>query len=219
MNMIKFKEAEAKFLAQYPGGFDNPEIVAIAKKHKMDKMCKMAQTSFAVEQFEYAESIVEAMNKIISQSSLISIFEKPKFRDAVKIMSTDEKEILAKSLYDLLHGDEEAGFTMMVRLLSEYQIAKWPIITVIPAYFRPFTEVFIKPTTTKGVINYFELEGLVYSPKPTYSFYRKYRDVINQMKKDVNISLQIGKCRILRISNDVAIVRNIKKGGKKYYDK
>jgi len=78
----------------------------------------------------------------------------------------------------------------MSDLLSEYRLAKWPLITVCPIYYRPSVEVFIKPTTVKGVIGYFELEGLKYSPNPTYGFYKAYREQINLMKKELDISLQ-----------------------------
>jgi hypothetical protein len=51
-------------------------------------------------------------------------------------------------------------------------------------------EVLVKPTTAKGVIEYFELEGLKYSSHPTFEFYRAYREQINQIKKEVDASLQ-----------------------------
>ena len=41
----------------------------------------------------------------------------------------------------------------------------------------------VKPTTAKRVIEYFELEGLKYSPKPNFAFYQAYRERINQMKE------------------------------------
>ena len=47
----------------------------------------------------------------------------------------------------------------------------------------------MKPTTTKGIISHFEIEGLEYNPTPTYAFYKKYRSLINKMKKEVDVSL------------------------------
>ena len=71
----------------------------------------------------------------------------------------------------------------MTELLAEAKLAKWPLLTAIPFYFRPDTEVFMKPTTVKGVIVAFELEGLRYSPTPSHAFYVTYRDRIMAMKK------------------------------------
>ncbi|MCX7772382.1 MAG: hypothetical protein N2376_04630, partial [Clostridia bacterium] len=126
----------------------------------------------------------------IGQSSLISVFEKPKFRELVQALNEIEKEHLALGLKEFLHGNQEFGFNMMLGVLKQYKLAKWPLLTVCPMYFRPGYEVFIKPTTTKGVISFFELEGPKYSPTPTYSFYTFYREKINQMKKEVDASFQ-----------------------------
>ncbi|MBP2636155.1 MAG: hypothetical protein H6Q72_2062 [Firmicutes bacterium] len=191
MNKAKLKEAEKNFLMRFPGGFSHPEMLALIKKHKVEKMKKMAQDSFAIGQFEYAHNIVEAMGKIVAQSSLISIFEKPKFRDFVKGLSDGEKEHLAHGLKEFLHGDQAFGFRMMTGLLSEYKLAKWPLLTIYSIYYRPNTEAFIKPTTVKGIIEYFELTGLKYNSTPTYEFYASFREQILQMKQEVHTALQV----------------------------
>ncbi|MGE5416124.1 MAG: hypothetical protein ACM3UZ_05055 [Acidobacteriota bacterium] len=190
MNKTKLKEAEARFLMLYPGGFANPEILEIAKKHKPGKMTKMAQDSFAIEQFESPGRIVESMSKIVGQSSMVSVFEKPKFRDLTRGLIDSEKERLSHGLKEFLHGDQAFGFALMAELLQEYKLARWPLLTVCGVYYRPEVEVFIKPTTTKNVIEYFGLTGLKYSPKPTFEFYRAYREQINEMKVHVDTSLQ-----------------------------
>ena len=50
-------------------------------------------------------------------------------------------------------------------------------------------EYFIKPTTTKNVIKYFEIKDLVYKPTPSFEFYDSYKKVLNEMKKNVHKSL------------------------------
>lgn len=191
MNKEKLKEAEEKFIMRFPGGFSNPEMLALVKKHKVEKMKKLAADSLGLERFESASNIIEAMGKIVSQSSLISIFEKPKFRDLVKAMSDSEKEHLAHGLKEFLHGDQAFGFDLMTRLLREYKLAKWPLLTVCPIYYRPNVEVFIKPTTVKGIIEYFELTSLQYNSKPTFAFYQAFREEIAEIKQEVHLSLQV----------------------------
>jgi hypothetical protein len=191
VNKAKLKEAEERFFMRYPGGFSNPEMLKIAKKHKVEKMKELAQDSFTIEQFASAGKIVDSMYKIISQSSLISIFEKPKFRDVVKVMSDNEKEHLTHGLKEFLHGDQAFGFGLITGLLHEYKLAKWPLVTVYSIYYRPSVEVFIKPTTAKGIIGYFELAGLKYNSNPTFEFYQAYREQIMQMKQEVDVSLQV----------------------------
>lgn len=190
MNRIKLKDAEARFLAEYPGGFSDPLMLEIAKKHKVEKMNKLAQESLAIENFESPNRIVESMSKIVSQSSLVSMFEKPRFRDLTQALNSDEKERLSLGLKEFLHGNQGFGFELMCDLLSEYKLAKWTLLTICPIYYRPELEVFIKPTTTKWIIQHFELEGLQYSPRPTFEFYRAYRDQINKMKAEAGPALQ-----------------------------
>lgn len=191
MNQTKLKEAEEKFIMRFPGGFSNPQMIELSKKHKVEKMKKTAQDSFMIEQFDFTDNIIESMGKIVSQSSLISVFEKPKFRDLMKVLSENEKKHLAHGLKEFLHGDQTFGFGLMTGLLQEYKLAKWPLLTVYPIYYRPSVEVFIKPTTAKGIIEYFELTGIKYNSKPTFEFYKAFREQILQMKQKVHSSLQV----------------------------
>lgn len=43
---------------------------------------------------------------------MVYLIEKPKFRDAVKAMLFEDKEMLAIGLKEFLHGDEERGFIL-----------------------------------------------------------------------------------------------------------
>ena len=189
MNQQKLKLAEARFMQRYPGGFSNPEIQAIIKKHRVVQMIALAQAEFAGNRFRNPESVAEAMVKIVSRSSLISIYEKPRFRDAVRTMAHSEKDILASGLEDFLHGKQQRGFEALTMTLAQWKLAKWSLLTVIPNYYRPDDEVLVKPTTAKGVIEYFELKDLTYSAKPSWDFYQRFRTTILKMKMSVDASL------------------------------
>ena len=182
MNIEKLKQAEAGFLDRYPGGFENPEMVAIAKKHKMDQMVAYTQESFQKENFRMPDLIVDRMVKVASRSSMVSVFEKPKFRDYAYALAPDRKRRLTDGLFSVCYGNEQQGFEAMVEVLVEGKLAKWTLMTVCQAYFRPNFEIFIKPTTAKGVIQTYELQNLQYKPKPSWAFYNQYRQAINQMK-------------------------------------
>jgi len=203
VNNLKLKESQERFFRRYPDGFSDDQMIAIAKRHKMEKMKKMAQDSFALEQFANPANIVASMSKIVSQSSLISVFEKPKFKEFVNSMSDQEKEQLAQGLKEFLYGDQEAGFELMAGLLGRYKLAKWPLLTVYGIYFQPDKEVFVKPTTAKRIIEHFELTGIQYSSTPTFAFYQAYREQIRQLKQRADISLQVDNaafCGFLMLS-------------------
>ncbi|MGE5463311.1 MAG: hypothetical protein ACM3PS_08145 [Syntrophothermus sp.] len=189
MNVKKLLQAEAAFFGRYPGGFDHPEMIAIRKHHKLDRMVQLAQESFTVQNFHHPDLIVDNMIRVITRSPLISMFEKPKFRDFARSLPPLERQDLARGLEELLHGDEQTGFEILLALLRPWKLAKWSLMTVCQAYYRPQVEVFVKPTTAKGIVQTFELEELQYKSSPSWDFYERYRAVINEMKTSVDPSL------------------------------
>lgn len=191
MNLEKLKQAEFWFLNRYPGGFLDPEMAAIGKKHKMEKMIALTQESFAKKNFRDTSDIIDNMIKIISRSSMVSVFEKPKFRDFANGLEPKQRNALVAGLKEQLHGDEQKGFEKILDILKIGKMAKWTLISICPVYFRPQNEVFVKPTTAKGIIAQFELESLLYRPQPYWEFYKEFRSVINDMKTRVDPSLSV----------------------------
>ncbi|MGB5325250.1 MAG: hypothetical protein WBN40_07500, partial [Pseudomonadales bacterium] len=76
-----------------------------------------------------------------------------------------------------------------VEMLATEKIAKWSLVSTIPAYYAPTIEVFVKPTTAKGVVAHFGIAGIGYRPRPCWDFYAGYRDWINSAKKKVDARL------------------------------
>jgi hypothetical protein len=188
MNLKRLKEAEAAFLKRYPGGFTHPEMIEVVKKHQPEKMRRLAAERFAKAKFSNTDELVEAMIKTTTQSSMVSVFEKPRFRDVVRTFSGAQKQVLAKGLKELLHGNQQKGFNTLVDVLDSHKLAKWTLITAIPSYYRPDEEVFVKPTTTKKIITNLELD-LEYNAHPSWEFYEPYREIINKLKKKVSKTL------------------------------
>lgn len=191
MNYDKLKALEVAFLQQYPEGFDTEELKKIEKKHKMEKMREYVEENFCNDCFDDTELFMERFTKLISRSSLVSVFEKAKFKDYAKSFSNAEKELLSKGVYEFLYGNQELGFSMQVEVLSTYNIAKWPILTVIGVYSRPESEVLVKPTTAKSILKYFEVKDFSYSPKVNFEFYKNYRKFINDLKTETNKVLHV----------------------------
>ena len=193
MNVERLSVAENDFLRSYPGGFLHPEMQAVAKKHKVNKMVEFTQASFAKSEFDDVRSVANAMIKVVSRSSMVSVFEKPKFRDCVNALPPQELAQLVESLRLQLHSrskkKREQGFNMMLDILRFYKLAKWTLMTVIPNYYFPQDEVFVKPTTAKGVIKTFEITNCVYKPQPTWDFYNLYKQEILAMKALVDQDL------------------------------
>ena len=189
MNRAKLTQLESYFLAQYPLGFADPEMAAVGKKHNVAKLVERAQEAFRKARFADSNAIIDSMIDIVGKSSMVSMFEKPKYRDALRAMSPNEKVRIADALRKQLHGNKEKGFNEMLDCLSDYKLAKWSLISIIPFYFNPQESVFVKPTTAKKIIAFLEIEGLVYKPRPSWEFYQEFAQNIEMVKREVSPSL------------------------------
>ena len=181
MNKKVLKTAEQNFLTMYPGGFLHPEMVAVGKKHKMDQLTAFAMEAFAKENFAKPKLVLESAQKLVSRSTLVSMFEKPKFRTFCEELPNKERKALVEGWFELLHGKEKTGFEAALEILGNHKLAKWPLATVVQSYYRPTKEVFIKPTTAKLIVTHLELD-MVYKPTPSWDFYRKFRKAIKECK-------------------------------------
>ncbi len=188
MDIKKLKLAEKRFIKRYPGGFNHPEIVELKKKHNVDKWISFAKENLSEDSFIDKQKILASVSKVVTSSSLVSVFEKPKYRDFIKGLSLSEQKFFVSALNELLHGKEKVGFESCLELLGRNKLAKWTLITIVQAYYKPKTAIFVKPTTTKNIIDHYGMD-LIYKPKPTWNFYKKYRIEINKMKKEVDKSL------------------------------
>lgn len=188
MNLNALKQAEKRFLKSHPGGFSNPELQEVLKKHKTKEITALVKQNFGKDAFNDVPAIMDNAIKLIGKSTLISMFEKPKFKDMVNGFSKREKDLYAEALFEQLHGKQQTGFETQLELFTRKKMAKWTLLTVLPNYYRPKKDLLIKPTTTKLIIKELELEH-VYKPTPSWSFYQSYRKEINALRKKVDASL------------------------------
>jgi hypothetical protein len=125
------------------------------------------------------------MVKIVSRSSVISVFEKIRFREFADTLFPEERKLLSHGLEELLHSNEQLGFETILSLLKSRKLARWSLMTICQTYFHPQRDVLVKPATVKGIIQYFELKELQYKPTPSWDFYAAYRSSIHEMKSIV----------------------------------
>jgi hypothetical protein len=182
MNTEKLKMAQAAFLMTYPQGFDTPELAERTKHHDMTRRVAFAREAFSPGALEDTETAAENFIKLVARSSMVSMFEKPRLREAVHSMTYGEREDLMGLIRELLHGNEAMGFNGLAGMLAMRQAAKWPVVTALRCYYYPDTDLIIKPTTVKNVIAQFELPDLTYTPHPNFAFYERYRATLQDMR-------------------------------------
>ena len=188
MNLSKLKSAEANFLQMFPAGFEDEGLTEVRKRHNLIKMNLLALQVFQEENFLVADQFLKDLVKVISGSSMLSMFEKPRFRDMILSLNSSEKDLLTSYYRELFHGDQENAFEAIVDILAFHKMAKWSVVTIAMSYYSPESEVFVKPTTTKKIISELGL-NLVYRARPTWNFYQTYREIVLEIKKNVSPSL------------------------------
>lgn len=183
MNIENLKDLEAEFLDEYPKGFDDERLLKLMKKFNPDKLEKISKEAFDKKNFSQPDLICQNFINIISKSVVISFYDKLKLKDAFINMGMYEKDMFSIALYDILYKNKKEGFDSIVEILSKYNLAKWTLITIIPYYMNRKNDYFIKPTTSKNIINYLELDNLIYKPRPSYEFYVNYKKNLDKLKK------------------------------------
>jgi len=189
MNLEKLKDIESEFLERYPKGFEDAHFFPTMKKFKPEKLEEFAKEALKKENFSNPNLVVDGFFKTIQKSVMVSLFDKLKLKDAITSLNSYEKDMLSIEIFELLYGDKKEGFEGLVEFLAQYNLAKWTLLSVVPYSINRQTEYFIKPTTTKNIIKYFELKSLIYKPKPSFEFYENYTKVLNEMKSNVDNSL------------------------------
>lgn len=189
MNINKLKDIESEFLDRYPKGFEDADFFPTMKNFKPQKLEEFAKDALKKENFSNPNLVVEGFFKTVQRSVMVSLFDKLKLKDVITSLNSYEKDMLSIEVYELLYGNKKEGFEGLVEFLGEYNLAKWTIISVVPYSINRQKEYFIKPTTTKNIIKYFELEDLIYKPKPAFEFYETYTKALGEMKSSVDDSL------------------------------
>jgi CRISPR/Cas system-associated endoribonuclease Cas2 len=189
MNIKKLKEYESEFLEQYPNGFDDRNFSTIMKTYKPLKLEEFAKDALKKENFQNPSLVVDSFFKVVQKSVFVSVFDKLKLKDMIATLNSYEKDMLSIEIYELLYGNKKEGFEGLVEFLSEYKLARWTIISVIPYCINRHQDYFIKPTTTKNIIKTFELEDCIYKTKPSFEFYDKYTKALDIMKSSIDKSL------------------------------
>lgn len=185
---------KGSFLSRYMGGFYHPEIEKAKKKYQIDKTVERAKRDLSLDNLNAmlkggAQEGCEDLRKFISHCAMVSTFEKIAFSNYAKSYNGNHRDCI-EALKQMLHGDQEEGFTKLAEILKKDGLNKWTIITSFLSYHNPDHEVFIKPTTVKLTLKALKIEDFKYQTALDYSFYSNYRGLIQEaisLLKDIGI--------------------------------
>ncbi len=198
---MDFNSIDEEFLLRAPEKFNDPlwkQAIKIFETPK--KISDLYQADLSIkrleELIEWEEygAIALSIQKLISNSNVISRFEKVAFTNFIN--EKDTHQPLAIAMYDFLYYFDENAFTNMVNVLGMYKhdkdmnVLKWPIITLFNSYRDPDNFILIKPNTVKSISKAFSI-NFSYTPNPNYNTYlnvldfvKKYRDSSSLCKNE-----------------------------------
>ena len=142
MNLEKLKGYESEFLEQYPKGFDDTNFFPTMKSFNPLKLEEFAKEVLKKENFQNPSFVVDGFFKIVQKSVMVSLFDKLKLKDALNTLNSYEKDMLSIEIYELLYGNKKEGFEGLVEFLSQYQLAKWTIVSVVPYSINRQNRIF-----------------------------------------------------------------------------
>jgi len=64
-----------------------------------------------------------------------------------------------------------------------------PAVSCATPWYTAFSTSGWRIRLARGILRFFEIDDPVYSPTPSWDFYRKYRKLMNDAKKEVDRSL------------------------------
>jgi hypothetical protein len=190
VNIQKLKEAEAAFLARYPGGFADPGLALIRKRHNVDTLAGLVREKLTPATVNRPHALVDLLLTAVARSSMVSRFEKPPFREMIDSLDSRDRRRLAEAFNKRLFGRQKRqGFEEIVEFFARYKLARWSLVSVLPFYHAPTREAFVKPTTAKKIVEVLDVADLHYQARPSWAFYDGYRQLIREIKAAVDPSL------------------------------
>lgn len=192
MNLHRLKTAEAAFLSEFPGGFNNPgpAMQRILRIHNVDQLATFTHANVTEATLSQPQLFADTLLKIMSRSSMVSRFEKPLFKSFLGGLSTKHTRALAEAFRKRLSGRQKReGFEEIVALFSRHSVARWSFVSALPFYFAPTKEAFVKPMAAKKIVALLEMDDLRYHARPDWAFYNGYRKLILEIRKHVDPDL------------------------------
>ena len=188
------QEAVDRFLALFPGGFNDPVYLAEERNYKLEASALFSRVLSQEIRMECireqrVDALVEAALQVDASTNLISPFEKAALRDGLK----DQPAALAffGALSALIDSPAPSAghfetFAKTVQALpaAKGRVFTWPNVTVFPFLASPTQYLFLKPESTRNEAARLK-HDLVYDPAPNWITYANALAMADRLKTEL----------------------------------
>mgnify|MGYP000599982620 CR=1 FL=1 len=169
-----------KFLAFYPGGFDDDDYIDLERSDKWDAHNTwedlLGRRRFAdmLKQHAFTEIAARAV-RIETRTTLLFNYEKMALRDALR--GPQEARIFSEGLFEYVYGkgpmvERFENFTDILTALPRRQthVLTWPLHTVFGFIGDPQKQLFLKPRVTLTAAEEYGYDFCYYA-RPSWGTY------------------------------------------------
>ena len=174
------QEAIDRFLALFPGGFNDPVYLAEERNYKLEAstlFSRLLSREIRMEciREQRVEALVDAALQVDGSTNLISPFEKAALRDGLKDQQAALSFFGALSALIDSPAPSAGHFETLARAVQALPAAKgrvftWPIVTMFPFLASPGQYLFLKPESTRNEAARLR-HDLRYDPAPNWVTY------------------------------------------------
>jgi hypothetical protein len=175
------RQARAKFLDFFPGGFRDEVYEETERAYKWDAHKQWVQLGTPPR----AQDIV----RIESRTNLLFSFEKMAIRDAVSTTAGARRFVGGLAAWLSGPGSESTRFERWTETLAhlprrQTRVLTWPVATVFGFIAQPRRHIFLKPNVTRHAAEAYGYP-FEYASKPSWKTYASLLDFARIVRRDL----------------------------------
>jgi hypothetical protein len=188
------QEAVDRFLALFPGGFNDPAYLAEERNYKVEAselFSRVLSRDIRMEciREQRVDALVEAALQVDASTALISPFEKAAFRDGLKDQQAALTFFGALSALIDSPAPSAGHFETLAKAVealpaSKGRVFTWPIVTMFPFLASPGQYLFLKPESTRNEAARLK-HDLGYDPAPNWVTYASALAMAERLKTEL----------------------------------
>jgi hypothetical protein len=173
-------EAVARFVALFPGGFEDPVYLEEERNYKVEAagmFSRLLSREIRMEALreQRVDALVDAALQIDAATNLVSPFEKAALRDGLKDPQGALRFFGALSALVDAGAPTEGHFEALAQAVEALpagrgKVFTWPIVTMFPFLACPDRHLFVKPVATRNEAHRLR-HDLAYDPAPNWATY------------------------------------------------
>ena len=137
--------AKARFCSFFPGGFSDPTYHAQERDYKDKARAALLAAAPLEQALDATPTVAQACRKGLA-TNLLSRFEAARLSE---ILSSDEGPPFVQAAARFAIEPDQQSLIAMEKAILPHGRASWPLVTYLPYFWAPETQMFLKPEATK----------------------------------------------------------------------